>query len=129
MTALRRVPPTGTFANDSERRLAELFSDAGILWLYEPVEFVLDWDADGRALSAFRPDFYLPELDRFVELTTLRQEHVTKKNGKLRRLRLLHPEINATIFYRRDFAALTGPGALLALLSEPLVFEAQARTA
>jgi hypothetical protein len=129
VTALRLVPSRGRFANDSEQRLADLFTAAGIAWLYEPVEFVLDWDANGRACAAFRPDFYLPELDRFIELTTLRQQLVTKKNRKLRRLRELHPEINATIFYRRDFAALTGPQSLLELLGEPPVFGHEARSA
>jgi hypothetical protein len=120
--ALRLVPSHGRFANDSEQRLADLFTAAGIAWLYEPVEFILDWDARGRPCSAFRPDFYLPELDRFIELTTLRQQHVTKKNRKLRRLRLLYPDINATIFYRRDFAGLTGTVSLLDLLGAPPVF-------
>jgi hypothetical protein len=127
--ALRLVPSHGRFANDSEQRLADLFTAAGIAWLYEPVEFVLEWDADGRPRAAFRPDFYLPDLDRFIELTTLRQQLVTKKNRKLRRLRALHPEINATIFYRRDFAALTGTGSLLTLLGEPPVFGEEARSA
>jgi bifunctional protein TilS/HprT len=129
VTAPRRLPGHGTFANDSERRLAELFTHAGIAWVYEPVEFVLEWDVDGKALSAFKPDFYLPDLDRFVELTMLRQPLVTKKNRKLRQLRVLHPDINATIFYRRDFAALTDPVALIALLSAPPVFADRARTA
>jgi len=129
VTALRRVPRHGGFANESERRLAELFTHAGIAWDYEPVEFVLEWDADGNARSGFRPDFYLPDLDRFVELTMLRQSLVTKKNRKLRRLRLLYPDINATIFYRRDYTALTGPGSLLALLSGPPALTDRAWTA
>ena len=107
------------FAHDSERQLAELFSAEGIPWLYEPVEFVLEWDARGRARAAFRPDFYLPEHDLFIELTILRQDLVTRKNRKLRRLRDLHPGINATIFYRRDFLRLSEPGYLLDLLSAP----------
>ena len=107
------------FANESERRLAELFDSIGTPWLYEPVEFVLDWDSWGRARSAFRPDFYLPAYDLFVELTTMRQQLVTQKNRKLRRLRELHPTINATIFYRRDFLRLAEPGFLLDLLNAP----------
>ena len=107
------------FAHDSERLLADLFDASGIPWLYEPVEFVLQWDATGHARSAFRPDFFLPEHDLFIELTILRQELVTRKNRKLRRLRDLHPEINATIFYRRDFLRLEEPGYLHELLSGP----------
>lgn len=107
------------FAHDSERFLADLLDAAGITWLYEPVEFVLEWDVSGQTRSAFRPDFYLPEQDLFIELTILRQDLVTRKNRKLRRLRDMHPEINATIFYRRDFLRLEEPGYLQELLSGP----------
>jgi hypoxanthine phosphoribosyltransferase len=119
---LQAHPPVQSevrFANESERRLAELFDSIGAPWLYEPVEFVLHWHEDGRARSAFRPDFYLPDNDLFVELTTMKQQLVTQKNRKLRRLRELHPEINATIFYRRDFLRLAEPGFLIDLLKAP----------
>ncbi len=97
---------TPRFAHDSERRLAQLLDFYGIEWEYEPVEFVLEWDADGRPTSAFRPDFYLPEHRLFLELTTLRQDLVTRKNAKVRRLAALHPEISVKILYRRDYANL-----------------------
>jgi hypothetical protein len=100
-----RTPPV-RFAHDSERRLAALFEFHDIAWEYEPVEFALDWDGGGNAVSGFRPDFFLPEYDLFVELTTLQQRLVTKKNRKLRRLRELHPEIRVEILYRRDFLNL-----------------------
>lgn len=119
MPDIAPAPNAIRFAHDSERHLARLFDALGITWLYEPVEFVLEWDAAGRARSAFRPDFYLPERDLFIELTILKQELVTRKNRKLRRLRNLHPEINATIFYRRDFLRLSEPGYLHGLLSGP----------
>lgn len=73
---------------------------------YEPVEFVLAWDAEGRPVSAFRPDFYLPEHDVFLELTTLRQDLVTRKHAKLRRLGELYPEIRVKLLHRRDLEAL-----------------------
>jgi hypothetical protein len=126
---LRSLPPDPfkvRFANDSERRLAEMFDVIGTPWLYEPVEFILHWDEIGRARSAFRPDFYLPEHDLFVELTTMCQQLVTQKNRKLRRLRELHPEINATIFYRRDFLRLTEPGFLVDLLKAPQALTVEA---
>lgn len=91
------------FAHESERVLAELFDFYRIDWEYEPVEFALGWAEDGTITMAFRPDFYLPELDLFVELTTLRQELVTRKNRKVRRLRELHPGINLKVLYRRDY--------------------------
>lgn len=107
------------FAHDSERRLAELLDQAGLAWEYEPVEFILDWDADGRPCSGFRPDFYLPERNLFIELTTLRQQLVTRKNRKLRRLRQLHPDVRVKILYRRDYLELVGSTRLLALIGNP----------
>jgi hypoxanthine phosphoribosyltransferase len=102
------------FAHESEERLAELLDFYGVAWEYEPVEFVLHWDEQGRPASAFRPDFYLPEHGLFLELTTLRQELVTRKNRKLRRLQELYPEVSVRILYRRDYANLLVKAGLLA---------------
>ncbi|MAG03985.1 MAG: hypothetical protein CL406_05160 [Acidimicrobiaceae bacterium] len=90
------------FAHDSERRIAELFDFYGIAWEYEPTTFVLDTAPDGSLVSAFTPDFYLPDHDLFVEVTTLRQTLVTRKNKKVRRLRELHPGIQVRVLYRSD---------------------------
>ena len=78
----------------------------GVAFEYEPVEFVLAWDGRGRPRSAFRPDFYLPEHDLFLELTTMRQGLVTDKHRKLRRLGELYPEVRVKLLYRRDRAGL-----------------------
>ena len=66
------------------------------------MEFVLQWDDEGRPTAGFRPDFWLPEPRLFVELTTLNQRLVTKKNGKVRRLNLLYPDVRVKILYQRD---------------------------
>ena len=94
------------FAHNSERQLATLLDFYGVAWDYEPTEFVLEWGRDGKPLLAFRPDFYLPSYDLYVEMTTLNQKLVTKKNRKLRQLRELHPEVRITILYQRDVMAL-----------------------
>jgi hypothetical protein len=75
-------------------------------WEYEPVEFPLRWDEFGSPVSAFRPDFYLPDRGVFIELTTAEQRLVTRKNGKVRRMRELYPEVPVSIVYQRDFLAL-----------------------
>ncbi len=90
------------FAHDSEARFAELLDFYGVAWQYEPVEFVLARDADGVATQAFRPDFYLPDFDVYIEMTTLNQKLVTKKNAKVRRLRALYPGVRIKVLYRRD---------------------------
>ena len=94
------------FVNESERECAELLDFYGIAWEYEPVTFVLETDDEGRVAEAFRPDFYLPELNLFLEVTTMRQELVTKKNRKVRKLRQRYPDVNVRLFYRRDIEAL-----------------------
>lgn len=94
------------FAHDSERRFARILDFYGVVWEYEPVEFALDWDADGRPIAAFRPDFWLPDPGLFVEVTTLNQRLVTKKNGKIRRMGLLYPDVRITVLYQRDTLAL-----------------------
>lgn len=94
------------FAHASEREFARILDFYDIEWQYEPRTFVLRTDPDGNPLESFAPDFYLPEQDLFVELTTLRQKLVTKKNRKLRRLRELYPTVNIKLFYNRDFRSL-----------------------
>ncbi len=94
------------FAHPSEEKLAELLDFYGVRWEYEPVEFVLSWNEHGRPTSAFRPDFYLPDQRLFLELTTLRQELVTRKHRKLRQLQALHPGVVVRLLYRRDYAHL-----------------------
>ncbi|HUQ62360.1 MAG TPA: hypothetical protein VM121_01225 [Acidimicrobiales bacterium] len=94
------------FAHNSERQFAKLLDFYGIDWEYEPRTFVLQWDTDGNPAQAFTPDFYLPAYDRFIEITTLNQKLVTKKNRKARRLRELYPDVAIEIFYQRDYLNL-----------------------
>jgi bifunctional protein TilS/HprT len=94
------------FAHLSEREFAAVLDFYGVAWRYEPRTFVLSEGADGRPTEAFSPDFYLPDLDLYIELTTLKQRLVTKKNRKVRQLRLRYPGINIMILYRRDWENL-----------------------
>ena len=77
-----------------------------VRWEYEPHTFPILWNLDGDVVESFSPDFYLPDLDLYLEMTTLRQKLVRKKNRKLRRLRELYPDLNVKLFYARDFRAL-----------------------
>ena len=70
-------------------------------WEYEPRTFPVLWNLDGQVVESFSPDFYLPELDLWLELTTLRQSLVRKKNRKLRRMRELYPMVRLKLFYAR----------------------------
>ncbi len=94
-----------TFAHPSEEEFARLLDFYQIEWVYEPRSFALNWEGD-RVTEMFTPDFYLPGLNLYVELTTLKQSLVTEKNRKLRRLRQLYPEVNITLLNKRDFERL-----------------------
>jgi len=94
------------FVNRSELECAKILDYYGIPWDYEPHSFVLERDDDGRVVSAFTPDFYLPEQDLYVEVTVMKQSLVTRKNRKLRELQRLYPEVRIKLFYRRDIERL-----------------------
>ena len=94
------------FAHVSEAEFARILDYYQVRWEYEPHTFPILWNMAGDLLESFSPDFFLPEMDLYVELTTLRQKLVRKKNRKLRRLRELYPDLRIKLFYARDFRAL-----------------------
>jgi len=94
------------FAHASEAEMARILDYYQVRWEYEPHTFPILWNLDGAVIESFSPDFYLPDLELYLEMTTLRQKLVRKKNRKLRRLRELYPSINIKLFYARDFRAL-----------------------
>jgi hypothetical protein len=94
------------FAHASEAELSRILDYYGVRWEYEPRTFPIMWGLDGKVVESFSPDFYLPDMDMYVELTTLKQSLVRRKNRKLRRLRELYPDIRIKLFYGKDFRAL-----------------------
>ncbi|HET7726000.1 MAG TPA: hypothetical protein VFK54_01620 [Candidatus Limnocylindrales bacterium] len=102
--------PTSTagpaFAHASEAELARILDFYAVRWEYEPHTFPILWSLDGSVIESFTPDFFLPDLDLYIELTTLKQKLVRKKNRKLRRLRELYPGVRIKLFYARDFKML-----------------------
>jgi hypothetical protein len=100
------VTEPARFAHASEAELARILDYYQVRWEYEPRTFPILWNLQGEVVESFAPDFYLPELDLYVELTTLKQTLVRKKNRKLRRLRELYPMIRIKLFYGKDFRAL-----------------------
>ena len=103
MTDARLRP---AFAHASEAELARILDFYEVSWEYEPHTFPILFDGEGAVLESFSPDFYLPDLDLYIELTTLKQRLVRKKNRKLRRLRELYPGLRVKLLYARDFRAL-----------------------
>jgi hypothetical protein len=94
------------FAHASERQFARLLDFYQIEWEYEPTSFDLEWDRLGNVIQQFTPDFYLPAYELYIEITTMNQKLVTRKNRKVRRLQELFPEVNCKIFYQRDYLSL-----------------------
>jgi hypothetical protein len=94
------------FAHRSEQEFARILDFYQIAWLYEPRSFDIAWDKAGLTVQKFTPDFYLPDYDLFIEITTMNQKLVTKKNRKIRRLKELYPEVKCKIFYQKDYRNL-----------------------
>ena len=92
------------FAHPVERELAAIFDELGIPWEYEPHTFVLERGPKGNVTEAFTPDFYLPDQDMYVEVTTMQQRLTTRKKRKIRKLRERGKLV--TVLYRRDFERL-----------------------
>jgi hypoxanthine phosphoribosyltransferase len=105
---LRRSGPPHTrvsFVHPSELEFARFLDHYRIRWVYEPVAFPVAWE-DGRVAEMVAPDFYLPEHDLYVEITTMKQSLVTPKNRKVRLLRELYPDVNVKLLYRKDYEQL-----------------------
>ena len=99
-----KSPPD--FAHPIEAEFARILDYYGIRWEYEPRTFPLEWDEEGNIITAFTPDFYLPQQDLYIELTTIRPGQSNVKNRKLRLLQELYPEVNVKLFKRRDIRRL-----------------------
>jgi len=94
------------FANESEQEFARILDFYKISWEYEPTTFPIAWDEEGYVRESFTPDFYLPDYRIFIELTTMKQSLVTKKNRKARLFEQHYPDIPIKLFYGRDYKAL-----------------------
>lgn len=94
------------FATQTELDAAKILDYYRVPWEYEPRTFILERDAAGNILEAFTPDFYLPDLDLYLEVTQMKQSLVTTKNRKVRRLREQYPDIRIKLLYKNDFIQL-----------------------
>ena len=97
---------TAEFVHPSEEHFARLLDYYQIEWEYEPRTFVLERDAEGNVVEAFTPDFYLPQQDLYIELTTLRPKLIRIKNRKLRALQEQYPDVKVKLFKRQDVRSL-----------------------
>src|SRR4030081_1491480 len=93
------------FAHPSEQEFARFLDYYRIRWGDEPASFPIAW-ARPKVSEMFTPDFYLPEHDLYIELTTMKQALVTPKNRKLRMLREIYPDVNVRLLYRKEYQQL-----------------------
>lgn len=98
------TPPR--FVTQTERQAAEILDYYRVPWEYEPRTFILGQEPNGNVIEAFTPDFYLPDLDLYIEVTQMKQSLVTAKNRKVRRLRELYPDVSIKLLYKHDFIQL-----------------------
>jgi hypoxanthine phosphoribosyltransferase len=111
--ARARIPVTGApteevpapFAHNAEYEFARILDFYGIDWQYEPRSFPLRWDR-GHVTEAFTPDFYLSDLNLYVELTTLKTSLTAEKNRKMRLVKEIYPEVNIIMLKKRDYLRL-----------------------
>lgn len=99
-------PARPKFAHSSEEDFAALLDFYRIRWQYEPRTFVLREDANGKVEVGFRPDFYLPDYDLFVEVTTKKPHLMDRKLRQVEALRQQFPEIRLELLDRTDFEFL-----------------------
>jgi hypothetical protein len=104
LPGLKEAPekPKPVFVHPIEEAFARILDFYGVTWEYEPRTFPLVFDENGGVKEAFTPDFYLPQQDLYVELTTLRPKLTLRKNRKLKRIKELYPDINIKLFKRRE---------------------------
>ena len=110
---------TSIFANESEQEFARILDFYKISWDYEPTTFPIAWDEEGYVRESFTPDFFLPDYGVFIELTTMKQSLVTKKNRKVRLFEQHYPDIPIKLFYGKDYKALLAKFGIPAYDAEP----------
>lgn len=111
-----------SFVHPVERELACVFDELGIQWEYEPHTLVLERHDDGSVKEAFTPDFFLPELGIYVELTVMRQRLTNRKRRKASKART-RSGVTVEILFRRDLERLARrwrlPGLAAAVTARP----------
>lgn len=79
-----------SFNHPAEEAFADWLDDHGIAWEYEPKFFSLEENEQGHTIRGFLPDFYLPEIDLYVEITTANVGFNSRKRRKIRRAQERH---------------------------------------
>ena len=101
--------------------VASALDRAHTIWRYEPTTFVIERDADGIEREACAPDFYLPALDLYLEVSAGSPRRLNRKRAKLRRLADVHPGVRVELLGPLEIAELQhDPARYLRLLAGTL---------
>jgi hypothetical protein len=92
------------FAHVAEEQFAKVLNFYDIEWQYEPKTFVIRTDDKGIIRKGFTPDFYIPELDTYVEITVMGKPQ--KKKKKISETIEKYPHLNIVLMDRHDMALL-----------------------
>lgn len=90
------------FSHPSEAIFADILDFYKIRWEYEPRTFILEEDEQGNVIEAFTPDFFLPDQNLYIELTTLKPKLAAYKNRRLRLMQERYPDVHIKLLKRRE---------------------------
>jgi hypothetical protein len=112
------APPR--LATPTEAIVAAALDRARVRWTYESTRFVISYNADGTEHEACVPDFFLPALDIYLEVSDGSPRRLNRKRAKLARLREAHPEVRVELLGPREIAELErSPAPYLSRLAGP----------
>jgi hypothetical protein len=94
------------FAHAWEQEFARFLDTHQISWRYKPRTFAVEWDEEGNFVDSFTPDFYLPELNMYIELAGPGCGLSSTKARKVRLLRQQYSPIDIELIYSADFQSI-----------------------
>jgi hypothetical protein len=100
------APGRPRLATPTEGLVADALDRAHVSWQYEPTRFVIARHDDGLEREACAPDFYLPALDLYLEVSAGSPRRLNRKRAKLRRLAEVHPEVRVELLGPLEIAEL-----------------------
>jgi hypothetical protein len=84
------------YAHEYEEYFAEILDTFGVEYEYEPTMFVIHQNGNGDIKIGFTPDFFIPELNLYVEITSMHGNSCNKKNRKIFKLKEIY-DIDAVL--------------------------------
>ncbi|MDO8576240.1 MAG: hypothetical protein Q7R90_02900 [bacterium] len=90
------VSPTIYFFSRWEANYARLLNYLGVKWIHQPKTFQLK-------SQKYTPDFYLPEVDTYIEIKNYLSDYSKNRD---RQFRELYPKLKLALILKEDYLAL-----------------------